>query len=280
MIRQILVGLDGSAGGQSATEQGIRWASQYHAELTAVAVIDTPTICRPQMTGVGGGYYKARIERARMERAASETARFQSEFLQRCATAGVRASVQIEEGDPVEVILRLHDDHEVTLLPRTSHFRFATQDRPDETLVDVVRSSRRAIVAVPDTHTPGSSIVVAYDGSSAAIDALESFAESGLGDGVPVSVVSVAEEQNAACRRAEEAVRFLNHHNLQARPCPITTGQREADALHTAAEQAHAEMVVMGAFSHSRAREWFHRSTTLRLLRHETRLLYLRHHPE
>jgi nucleotide-binding universal stress UspA family protein len=123
-------------------------------------------------------------------------------------------------------------------------------------------------------------VVVAYDGGEAAVDALRSFAESGLGLGPPVSVVAVAEDAQTAESRAEEAARFLAGHGVNAAPHPVVTESgHEADAVRAVAERENARMVVMGAFSHGRAREWFDRSTTTRMLRAEPRLLYL-HHPD
>ena len=123
--------------------------------------------------------------------------------------------------------------------------------------------------------------MVAYDGGSAAVDALRSFAESGLGVGSPVSVVAVAEDHETAAPRAEEAARFLAGHGVRAEPRPVATASgHEADVLRAAAERENARMVVMGAFSHGRLREWFDRSTTMRLLRDQPRLLYLHRHPD
>jgi nucleotide-binding universal stress UspA family protein len=126
---------------------------------------------------------------------------------------------------------------------------------------------------------PGEAVVVAYDAGPAAVDALQSFAESGLGVGLSVSVVSVAENRETAAPRAEEAARFLSAHAMRAEPHPVAmTSGHEADALHAVAEHENARMVVMGAFSHGRVREWFDRSTTARMLRDEPRLLYLHRH--
>jgi nucleotide-binding universal stress UspA family protein len=121
--------------------------------------------------------------------------------------------------------------------------------------------------------------VVAYDGEPAAVDALQSFAESGLGVGKPVSVVAVAEDRETAEPRANEAARYLAAHDVRAEAHPVvTTSGHEADALHAAAEFENARMVVMGAYSHGRMREWFDRSTTTRMLKKNGRLLYLHHH--
>jgi nucleotide-binding universal stress UspA family protein len=274
----MLVGLDGS---RSATGLAVEWAKRLGAEVTGVAVIDDVPDQAPFPPGVRVHSAKVRTYLDRVARMKEETARFRDEFHARCAAAGVRSSARVETGDPVDVLLALHEDFDLTLLPKESRFRFATQDDPDDTLTEVLRQARRPIVAVPETLPAGVAVVVAYDGGEAAVDALRSFAESGLGLGSPVSVVAVAEDAQTAEPRAEEAARFLAGHGVNATPHPVVTETgHEADAVHAVAERENARMVVMGAFSHGRAREWFDRSTTTRMLRYEPRLLYLHHHPD
>jgi nucleotide-binding universal stress UspA family protein len=278
VIRNILVGLDGS---RTATGLAIGWAGQFGAEVTGVAVIDDLPDRKPLPPAVGVHSAKVRAYLDRVTRMTVETSRFRDEFQARCREAGVRYSARVETSDPVDILLALHEDYDLTLLPKEPRFRFATQDTPDDTLTEVLRQARRPIVAVPEVLPAGVAVVVAYDGGAAAVDALRSFAESGLGLGPPVSVVAVAEDQQTAEPRAEEASRFLAGHGVNAVPHPIVTESgHEADALRALAAQVNARMVVMGAYSHGRVREWFDCSTTTRMLRDEPRLLYLHHHPE
>lgn len=281
MIHSILVGLDGSSQSQTATELGVCWAKRFGATLAGVAVVDEPAICQREMTGVGGSYYQSRIERIRLTHAQAETAQFVEAFAARCQLGQVRYTTQVRVGDPVDVLLTLHDDFDATLLAKDTRFRFATQDGPDDTLVEVLRQARRPVVAVPEVLPAGDAVMLAYDGSPAAADAMESFAASGLGAGAPVSVVAVADELDVASRRAEEATRFLTYHDIPARPQPMRASSGgEIGTLQAAAERMKARMVVMGAFSHGRTREWFYSSATTRMLHHENRVLYLQHHPD
>src|SRR5262249_6207263 len=266
-MRNMLVGLDGS---RSATELAIEWAKRFGAELTGVAVIDDLPDRKPFPAGVRVHSAKVQAYLDSLARMKEETDRFLDEFTTRCTAAGVRFTTRAETGDPVDVLLALHEDFDVTLLPKEPRFRFATQDHADDTLTEVLRRARRPIVSVPESLPPGDAVVVAYDGGAAAVDALRSFAESGLGIGPAVSVVAVAGDRETAAPRAEEAARFLAGHGVRAEPHPVATESgHEAEALHAAAEHENARMVVMGAFSHGRVWEWFDRSTTTRMLRDE-----------
>ena len=248
--------------------------------MTGVAIIDNLPNREP---GLYVTYNSSKVM-AYLERSAQidrNTRRFVAEFDDRCAAAGIRFTFRVETGNPVDVLLRLHEEFDVTLLPKESRFQFSAQDEPDDTLTQVLRKARRPVVAVPTNLPPGDAVVVAYDGEPAAVDALESFAESGLGVGLPVSVVAVAEDRETAEPRANEAARYLAAHDVRAEAHPVVTSSgHEADALHAAAEFESARMVVMGAYSHGRMREWFDRSTTTRMLKKNGRLLYLHHHSD
>ena len=278
MIRNILVGLDLSAGSRTAVGLGIEWANRYGAELVGLAVLDEPGIRAAEPTGIGGGYYKAAIERARLAAATAEVNELVREFRRRCGAAGVRHDARTVTGDPVRAVLDLHDDFDVTLLGRETRFRFATRDGPDDVPSGVLRQARRPVAVVPDLLPAGGPVVVAYDGSEAAVDALRAFAAARLGVGRLVSVVSVAGRADEAARRAGEAARYLAHHDVPAVPRPVTTTADAGAALDAAAEAAGASMVVMGAFAGGR--QWFRRSATTRMLRSPNRLLYLHRHPD
>jgi nucleotide-binding universal stress UspA family protein len=280
MIRSILIGLDQSPYTRAATDLGVAWAKRFDAVVTGVAVIDEPRI-RADLPGRigGGGYYKFIVEGARMNHAVRGAGTALDEFRRGCEAAGVKFQTRRETGDPAEVLLGLHDDYDVTLLGRETWFRFATQDPPDEVLTEVLRHARRPVVVVPEAVPAAEAVLVAYDGSPAAVDALQSFAASGLGVGRPVTVVCADPDKTAANRRADEAARFLAYHDVRATARPLASDADDADTLAAAAESADAGMVVMGAFSRGRLREWFRPSVTARMLARPGRLLYLHHHP-
>lgn len=274
MIHKILVGLDGS---QATTDLAVGWAKRFGAELTGVAVVDDV----PDLKLSPYGNYKSFKLQAYLERIArikTGARKFRDEFEARCTAEGVPFTVSVVTGDPVEVFLARHDSHDVTLLPKEPRFRFATEDGPDDSLVEILRHARKPVVAVPEVVPVADGVLVAYDGSPAAVDALESFAVSGLGTDRPVSVVSADMDKNEAERRADEAARYLASHDVRATPKPLATGADDADTLATAAEYSDAGMIVMGAFSRGRLREWFRPSVTARMLARPEQVLYLHHH--
>ena len=119
-------------------------------------------------------------------------------------------------------------------------------------------------------------MLIAYDASPAASRALATFADSGLVQGQPVRVVSVAPDLEVARRWAAEAVRYLNHYNIQADASPVA-GRKASEGLLAKIHECNPSLVVMGAFGGQRSEGYFGRSTTRKMLRNACVPLFL--HP-
>ncbi len=221
MPKTILVGLDGSAWCDAATTLGIQWAKVLPAELLGIAIVDEPTIRAPEPVPIGGGAYKSRLEASQLEDARRRVKEFAGSFVERCRVAGVPCRALQETGLPAERILALAEDLDLTLLGQETHYHFETQSTPCETLKEVLYVSSRPVIVVPKELPTGSSIVVAYDGSPPSVRALQAFQKSGLNEGQPVYVVSVARNLEVAARRADEAAQFLSFHDIVAKAHPL-----------------------------------------------------------
>jgi nucleotide-binding universal stress UspA family protein len=276
MVRTILIGLDGSPDCDRAVEQGILWAKMTGAELIGVAIVDEPTICRPEPTGMWGSHFKASRDRKLLADARTKVHHLLEGFAACCRTAGVRFQVREETGLPAERLTALNEDADLTLLGIESHFHFQTQREPDDTLKDVLRKCHRPVVAFPGRPAEGQSVLVAYDGSQPAARALAVFANSGLAENRPVQVVSMARHPGLARRRVDEAARYLGHFGIRSEVMPLVGG-RASDRLLGQVCERHPALVVMGAFGGQRSEGFLGRSTTRRMLRKANVPLFL--HP-
>ena len=277
MRKSILVGLDGTAWSDSATNLGIQWAKLLDANLVGLAIIDEPTICAPEPVGIGGGAYKSHLEVRQLAEARHRVQEFADQFVERCQGAGLACRVAQETGLPANCILAMSEDYDLTLLGCETHYHFETQLTSCETLKEVLNASTRPVIVVPRQPPRGSSIVVAYDASPPSVRALHAFQKSGLDEGRPVHVVSVARSNELAGRHAHEAARFLAFHDIMAEAHPLTCADSEVDAILQETERRDARMLVMGAFGRSRLSEWFTKSTTSSILQRTDCILFCHH---
>jgi nucleotide-binding universal stress UspA family protein len=247
-------------------ELGIRWARAFNALLVGLGVVDQPGICRPEPTGIGGSSLKKHRDANQLADASRRVDEFLQQFVARCPADVVCRSIKAV-GHPHEQIVLEAERFDVILLGQRPQFHFETQDRDSDTVRKVVLNSPHPVVIVPQQLPVGETVLVAYDGSPAAARALQAFAACGLGEGKEVHVISVQSERQVAERRLERAVEYLRLHDLPARPRAVATQAKPAQVLLENSQPGAVGLVVMGASSWSRLREFLRGSTTRALLR-------------
>lgn len=277
MASSILIGVDGSPHSEAAVELGLQWAGEYKCRLTGVGVVDEPGMTSGEMVPVGGGTYKADRDRARIRRASAQAAKWLDAFSARCNAAGVTASAVMESGDPVAVLSIEAQRHDLVLLGRQTHFRFESQDSPDDVLQQLIRQAPRPVVAVPLKPEGGRGIVIAYDGSLQAARAVQAFQATGLGVGIPVHVVHIGNSSGAGSPHACRAVEFLTAHGIAASIHNERAADSVANALVGACRDLRAGLVVMGAYGRSTLYEFFLGSVTRTMLAESPVPLFLYH---
>lgn len=130
-------------------------------------------------------------------------------------------------------------------------------------LENVVRTLHRPILVVPGAFTPPQRILIAVDGSATTGRAVERVAASPLFAGLPVHVVGVGDER---LQSALDAAR----NTLVAAGFAVTAARENGGVEEAlcAYRTAHAiDLIVMGAYGHSKIREFLVGSTTTRLIR-------------
>jgi nucleotide-binding universal stress UspA family protein len=275
MLRSVLVGVDGSPGGDAALELALRWARPSAALVVGLGVVDVPAIFRPEPVPIGASSFTELIHVARLARARRGVEQYMARFTLRCAEAGVAHKLLEEEGQPAELILAEAQRCDLVLLGRETHFRFATQVAPCDTLTRVLRAAPRPVVAVPARLGGGTSVVVAYDGNPRAARALQAFQASGLAGSRKVHILSVGNDHQETARNAARAAEYLASHSVLATPHVLTPAVPVADVVLRQARGLNAEFVVMGCYARPALLEYFMGSVTRTVLRGTSVPLFL-----
>jgi len=86
--------------------------------------------------------------------------------------------------------------------------------------------------------------------------------------GAEVTVVEVAAEghMEAARRHLDDLVAWLMQHGVAAKSYPVASTGDDAADLHAAADRERCDVIVAGAYGHSRVREWMLGGVTKDLL--------------
>ncbi len=124
---------------------------------------------------------------------------------------------------------------------------------------DLALAVRCPVLALPDKtalRIPVRNACIAWDGGNEAAVALRSVAPMLAGSGqVHLLTVSSGKGVSESGFPSTEALRYLSRHGIKAELHELERGNSIEETLLTAALRLEAELIALGAFSHSRMRE-------------------------
>lgn len=131
-------------------------------------------------------------------------------------------------------------------------------------LETLIRSLQKPTLVTPKSFRAPRSVMLAFDGSDASRKGVKMLAESPIFKGMQITLVTVGQNSNEVVAAIEAAANHLREYRHQV-DFEIITGEVQS-ALLDYQRKHHIDLIVMGAFRHSRARQWFLGSTTRKLL--------------
>jgi nucleotide-binding universal stress UspA family protein len=173
---------------------------------------------------------------------------------------------RLRHGELVDTALEM--EAEVRLFVLGEHGQSADESRlhVGHHVERVIRSVKRPVlVAIGERFEAPQRFVIAFDGSATSRKTIETVARSPLLAGLPALLVTVGSESNLLRQQLEAAQQLLQTAGFSV-ATRILPGDPE-NALPPLLEQQGATLLVMGAYGHSRIRQFVVGSTTSMLLR-------------
>ena len=201
-----------------------------------------------------------------MSRVAQESGRLLLDGAkQRAIEAGVPAPEgRQRHGHLVETLAELENSTRLFVLGKRGEAAESAPQHIGGNLERVVRALHRPILVVPKEYRKPGSAMIAFDGSATTRKGVEMIARSPLFRGLTIHLVTVGEGNRAAAglEWAEDTLRRAGF----AVQAAIVSGEPEtALAVYL---QAHAlDLLMMGAYGHSRIRQLLVGSTTTTMIR-------------
>lgn len=191
---------------------------------------------------------------------------------QRAITAGAQqVSTRQRHGELVETLVEIETDTRLYVLGQHDHETKPKRFLLDHNLESAVRALHRPILVASSSFTKPQRFMIAFDGSATGRKTVEMVADSPLLRGLECHVVTVGNGMEAlrwAWERLDETGFHVESQQLDGEP---------ADALADFAQQQDIDMLIMGAYGHSRIRHLVVGSTTTAILRRsEVPVLILR----
>ncbi|WP_262032273.1 universal stress protein [Microvirga sp. Mcv34] len=252
-VKNILVGFTEEADVPSAAlAYGLSLAREAGAHATALSASVKLVLTHAVVSTMAAGLVAGENQRVReLAEAAAESARRQADLEGVPCTV---ESVQLRYADLVERFTALSRVHDLTVVDADPDV--LTTDR---TLIEqAIFSSGRPVIVVPrgvDTFRAGR-IIVAWDGTPKAARALND-ALPFLRAADQVELVSVTGEKDLAKTvPGAEIAPHLARHDINVNVVNLPAQQGDvAETLRNHANLTQADMVVMGAYAHSRLRQ-------------------------
>ncbi|ACL23700.1 universal stress protein [Chloroflexus aggregans] len=225
LFHEILVPISGNADGWKVLDQVLAWAQRE-------------TI-RPL------GLHVVRTEHQRTSAAAQAVVQ---EFIERCATAGVHGECAVEVG-PIDRAVRERTRLVDLVAIQVNHPpRPSPMARLASGLRTILRCSIRPVLTVPCVVDRVERILLAYDGSRKAEEALYLAAYLAVRWHLVLNVVTVLDGQASAEAVRLRAFSYLEQRNIAAGY--IVERGEPASAIIFAAEQTRSDLLIMGGYSH------------------------------
>lgn len=284
MTKQVLACVDGSAFSASVAEHAAWAALRLDAPLTLLHFLDHKHAIGPvDLSGaIGLGSQEVLLNElaeldAQVGRAAMARGRLVlAAAKERVVAQGVAEPMSRQlHGNVVDNLTELEDSIRLLVLGKRGATAHLTADHLGSNLERVIRAMHCPILVVPPAFAAPTKVLIAFDGSETIKEGVRMVAGSTLLAGATLTVAQMGEPDAAHRTAQDEAVTLLRAAGLDTVgvvvPGPVDT------ALHTYQEAEGFDMLVMGAYGHSRIRHLLVGSTTTAMIRAtEVPLLLLR----
>lgn len=174
-------------------------------------------------------------------------------------------TTRLLQGDLVETVAELQAETRVVLIGKRGEAADFAKGHLGSNLERIVRVSQKPVLVASRAFRPVNKILVAYDGGASAQKAVDYMAQSPLYQGLELTLVTVGNADAQTQSKLKLAADKLRAAGLQVDTRQIE-GQPDS-ALGALIDAEGFDMLVMGAYGHSRIRSLVIGSTTTEMVR-------------
>ena len=182
---------------------------------------------------------------------------------------GVRdVQLRMRTGDLLEAVQDNEQGFRAIIIGKRGEAANFASGHLGSNLERIVRSSRVPVFVAARAFKPIETVLLAYDGSASAKTAVERMGASALYKDLAITVLTIGQDQQKAKAMAEQAVARLKADGLDAKS-RVASGEAE-EVIERIVREDGFDLLVMGAYGHSRIRSLIIGSTTTAMIRSVT----------
>jgi nucleotide-binding universal stress UspA family protein len=192
---------------------------------------------------------------------------------ERCAQSSVDLSIEVETGDPFDLMIAHARYHDLTIFGLRSMFEYRLANAPEKDLLKLLSKGVRPIIAVSDKFRKINKVLIAYSGSMESANAMRHFVRLNLWPDAHLDIVHIGNDQKTDSSLIDDAAAYCTDHGYTA--AGHWRSGKAAEQLLAAARQIDADMIVMGRNMRSMLVNRILGDTVLDTLAHSNRPLFL-----
>ena len=271
-MKKILICTDGSGYSMEACRTGAWLAKETDAVLELLYVSDVRQFEIPVIADLSGSigvqpYDGMLAQMHELERLKSDFIWKESLKIFEAAGLAQRVSYHHEVGLLVDLIERYEAEADLVLLGKRGESAQFAKEHMGSMLERVVRAAQRPCLVTSRKFKPIERVAVAFDGGASTLKALDFIASVEPFRSLEIHLLSVAEgyPETPAVQALSKAKEILEGKGLSPNS-QLLTGEVEL-AIADYVRDAEMDLLVLGAYGHSKIREFLIGSTTTELLR-------------
>lgn len=263
MSNYIIAGLDGSPVAASVCAAAA-WVSQrLDAPLRLLHVLEKDPLHHDNLSGsIGLGAREqllqqlTELDEQRAKLALEHGRHILADAAQLARQQGATAVETLQRhGTLVDTLLEQQADTRVLVLGRQGEGHASLDHALGSHLEALIRGVHKPILVTVGEFTAPRAFMVAFDGSETAQRALNAYAQSPLLQGLPCHLVMVGHSDDEHSAKLQQAADILRSRNFD-----VTVAHLQGEVQPTLAayqQQHNIGLLVMGAYGHSRIRQFF-----------------------
>ncbi len=272
-MTDIIACIDGSRSSEFVCDYAA-WASRrLQAPLTLLHIVRNPHAESPlDLSGaIGLGSREHLLEEmVELEERRGKLAREQGKVLladaeQRVQQDGIANPARLlRNGTITETLAELQEQSRLVVLGKQGREGDRIERHVGSHLESIIRTLQRPILVAPLSYKEPERFMIAYDGSATADKVVERVAQSPLLQGLQAHLLMVGEESSTNRERLGHAHAQLEAHGFTVH-LHLQAGAIE-EVLCAYRKEHDIHLVAMGAYGHSRLRQFFVGSTTTKMI--------------
>ena len=271
MVKTILVPVDGSETSLVAVDYAIEISKSFNAEIVGLSVIDIKKLAGPFMrdlgTSIGGmvpyGDFQQKVRKF-MEDTASAAL---DELEGKCDSTNTPCSRVIKEGIVSKEIVTSTERCDMVSMGMSGEHALWRDVLLGSNIESVIRQTHKPILLTPEKHKKIEKILIAYDGSPFSIKALHTGAEIARQMQLSLTIITVSDDKETGEKLLSKAMEYLKESEVIVICNTILEKGESVGVILDICSTGPYDLLVMGAYGHSKIREFVLGSTTVSILR-------------